>query len=345
MVPWRYPGRYKRDIAGKPFTKTRLAALRNDAKLAQLEGDDERLQPGLTFDLNEHPREDFNDRWRTTAIRHEGKQHTSLQEEAFGSDHGTSYEMKANAIRWTSDWKAPLRDKPCIDGPQIATVVGPPGEEIYCDEWGRVKVQFPWDRTDKNNDQSSCWIRVAQGWAGATWGAMAIPRVGQELIISYLDGDPDQPIATGRAYRETNLPPYRLSAGRSIEQKTTCFEVKAGQHLVLKAPGGTLILDESGITLDGLLINIKGLVESANGANASNSWWGQGSPQTGNLQEFFILRETDTGEPLPDRPYEIVRGSGHILRARTDAQGKTQIVPPPYIGGGTTAVRCQQADV
>ncbi|WP_434765769.1 type VI secretion system Vgr family protein [Pseudomonas triticicola] len=205
-----YPGRYKRDIAGKPLTKTRLAALRNDAKLAHLEGDDERLQPGLAFDLNDHPREDFNDRWRTIAVQHRGKQHTSLEEESFASDHGTSYEMNASAIRWTSDWKAPLRAKPCIDGPQIATVVGPPGEEIYCDEWGRVKVQFPWDRSDKNNDQSSCWIRVAQGWAGATWGAMAIPRVGQELIISYLDGDPDQPIATGRAYRQTNLPPYEL---------------------------------------------------------------------------------------------------------------------------------------
>lgn len=205
-----YPGRYKRDIAGKPFTKTRLAALRNDAKLAHLEGDDARLQPGLAFDLNEHPREDFNDRWRTIALTHEGKQHTSLQEESFGSGLGTSYTLKASAIRWTSDWKAPLRDKPCIDGPQIATVVGPPGEEIYCDEWGRVKMQFPWDRADKNNDQSSCWIRVAQGWAGATWGSMAVPRVGQELIISYLDGDPDQPIATGRTYRETNLPPYEL---------------------------------------------------------------------------------------------------------------------------------------
>jgi len=205
-----YPGRYKRDIAGKPFTKTRLAALRNDAKLAHLKGDDARLQPGLAFDLSDHPREDFNDRWRTIAISHKGKQHTSLQEEAFGSDHGTTYELKASAIRWTSDWKAPLRDKPCIDGPQIATVVGPPGEEIYCDKWGRVKVQFPWDRSDKNNDQSSCWIRVSQGWAGATWGAMAVPRVNQELIISFLDGDPDQPIATGRAYRETNLPPYEL---------------------------------------------------------------------------------------------------------------------------------------
>lgn len=205
-----YPGRYKRDIAGKPFTKTRLAALRNDAKLAHLKGDDARLQPGLAFDLSDHPREDFNDRWRTIAIKHEGKQHTSLQEESFGSGLGTAYTLKASAIRWTSDWKAPLRAKPCIDGPQIATVVGPPGEEIYCDEWGRVKVQFPWDRADKNNDHSSCWIRVTQGWAGATWGSMAIPRVGQELVISHLDGDPDQPIATGAAYRQTNLPPYEL---------------------------------------------------------------------------------------------------------------------------------------
>ncbi|CRM11153.1 type VI secretion system tip protein TssI/VgrG [Pseudomonas sp. 58 R 3] len=205
-----YPGRYKRDIAGKPFTKTRLTALRNDAKLAHVAGDDARLQPGLAFDLNEHPREDFNDRWRTVTVTHEGKQHCSLEEEAFGSDSGTSYEMTASAIHWMSDWKAPLCDKPCIDGPQIATVVGPPGEEIYCDEWGRVKVQFPWDRADKNNDHSSCWIRVTQSWAGATWGSMAIPRVGQELVISYLDGDPDQPIATGAAYRQTNLPLYQL---------------------------------------------------------------------------------------------------------------------------------------
>ncbi|CAK9888756.1 MULTISPECIES: type VI secretion system Vgr family protein [Pseudomonas] len=205
-----YPGRYKRDASGKPFTKTRLTALRSDARLAHMEGDDARLQPGLAFDLNDHPREDFNDRWRTLAIEHHGTQHSSLLEEAFGSDSGTAYRLSASAIRWDADWKAPLRAKPCIDGPQIATVVGPPGEEIYCDEWGRVKVSFPWDRDSNQDDHSSCWIRVAQGWAGATWGAMAIPRVGQELIISYLDGDPDQPIATGRAYRETNLPPYQL---------------------------------------------------------------------------------------------------------------------------------------
>nr|WP_233102235.1 type VI secretion system tip protein TssI/VgrG [Pseudomonas sp. MF7453] len=82
--------------------------------------------------------------------------------------------------------------------------------EECCDEGGRVKVQFTWDRSDKNNDQSRCWMRVAHGWTGATWGAMALPRVDQELIISFLDGDPDQPITTGRNYRVTNLPPYEL---------------------------------------------------------------------------------------------------------------------------------------
>ncbi|CAJ0557395.1 unnamed protein product, partial [Mesorhabditis spiculigera] len=213
---YEYPGRYKRDAAGKPFTKTRLSALRSDACVATIEGDDARLQPGRAFDLQEHPRADLNSRWRTVAIQHTGKQHSSQQEEAFSSERGTSYHLEATAVHWQVDWKAPLLPKPRIDGPQIATVVGPPEEEIYCDEWGRVKVSFPWDRDSQANEHSSCWVRVAQGWAGTMWGAMAIPRIGQELIISYLDGDADQPIATGRTYRADNLPPYELPKLKSL---------------------------------------------------------------------------------------------------------------------------------
>ncbi|MFJ7883056.1 type VI secretion system Vgr family protein, partial [Pseudomonas sp. NPDC096917] len=205
-----YPGRYKRDIAGKPFTQTRLNALRSDARIAVVEGDDARLQPGKSFDLADHPREDLNIRWRTVSIVHTGLQHSSQQEDAAGSVSGTSYHLEATLAPAAYEWKAPLCPKPRIDGPQTATVVGPPGEEIFCDKWGRVKVSFPWDRASQNNEHSSCWIRVAQGWAGTTWGAMAIPRIGQELIIQYFDGDPDQPIAIGRAYREANLPPYEL---------------------------------------------------------------------------------------------------------------------------------------
>ncbi|MFK1566902.1 type VI secretion system Vgr family protein, partial [Pseudomonas aeruginosa] len=100
--------------------------------------------------------------------------------------------------------------KPRIDGPQQATVVGPPGEEIYCDEFGRVKVQFPWDREGRNDEHSSCWIRVSQNIAGALWGHMAIPRIGQEVIVSLFDGDPDQPIITGRNFNANQRPPYEL---------------------------------------------------------------------------------------------------------------------------------------
>jgi len=103
-----------------------------------------------------------------------------------------------------------------VDGPQIAHVVGPEGEEIYTDEHGRVKVHFPWDRhKDPAAEDSSCWIRVASNWAGARWGHIAIPRIGQEVIVEFLEGDPDQPIITGRTYHAVNQPPYPLPENKT----------------------------------------------------------------------------------------------------------------------------------
>jgi type VI secretion system secreted protein VgrG len=98
--------------------------------------------------------------------------------------------------------------KPVVEGPQTAIVVGPGGEEIYVDQHGRVKVQFHWDREGQMNEKSSCWIRVSQLWAGQKWGAMYIPRIGQEVIVDFLEGDPDRPIITGRVYHGDNVPPY-----------------------------------------------------------------------------------------------------------------------------------------
>ncbi|WP_200962331.1 type VI secretion system tip protein TssI/VgrG, partial [Pseudovibrio sp. POLY-S9] len=106
-------------------------------------------------------------------------------------------------------YRPKLLKKPLVDGPQIAHVTGPEGEEIYCDEHGRVKVWFPWDRHGKKNDTSSCWIRVSSNWAGASWGHIAIPRIGHEVIVDFLEGDPDQPIITGRTYHN-NKSPYQL---------------------------------------------------------------------------------------------------------------------------------------
>jgi len=205
-----YPGRYKRDAVGKPFTQTRLDARRHDACIAEVEGDDVRLQPGLSFTLTEHPRKDLNVHWRVTRVVHEGSQFTSLEEEAAGAERGTHYQQNATLVPGQTEWRPAPLDKPRIDGPQMATVVGPPGEEIYCDEWGRVKVSFPWDRESNNDEFSSCWVRVAQGWAGGSWGSMAIPRVGQDVIIQYVDADPDQPMITGRTYCGNQLPPYDL---------------------------------------------------------------------------------------------------------------------------------------
>jgi type VI secretion system secreted protein VgrG len=103
-----------------------------------------------------------------------------------------------------------LTPKPLIQGPQTAMVVGTSGEEIYTDEYGRVKVQFPWDRYGKGDENSSCWVRVSQLWAGKKWGAMHIPRTGQEVIVEFLEGDPDRPIVTGRVYNGEAMPPYKL---------------------------------------------------------------------------------------------------------------------------------------
>jgi type VI secretion system secreted protein VgrG len=105
--------------------------------------------------------------------------------------------------------------KPKVEGTQTAVVVGPAGEEIYCDEYGRVKVQFFWDRYGQLNENSSCWVRVSQIWAGKHWGAMHVPRIGQEVIVDFLDGDPDRPIIVGRVYNAEQMPPWGLPANQT----------------------------------------------------------------------------------------------------------------------------------
>lgn len=205
-----YPGRYKRGAVGAPFTATRITAWRHDARMAEVGGDDVRLQPGLSFTLIAHPRNDLNMHWRVTRVHHEGTQFTSLQEEAAGARQDTRYTQAAVLVPGRTEWRPAPLPKPRIDGPQMATVVGPKGEEIYCDQWGRVKVSFPWDRESQDNEFSSCWVRVSQGWAGGSWGSMAIPRIGQDVIIQYVDADPDQPMITGRTYCGNQLPPYDL---------------------------------------------------------------------------------------------------------------------------------------
>ncbi|MCY1395072.1 type VI secretion system Vgr family protein [compost metagenome] len=207
---YQYPGRHKTPDAGKPFNDHALEAHRVDATTGAGETNAIQLSAGFIFALTDHPDPKANANHRLLRVEHRGQQPAALEEET-PEGGATTY-----AARFTTQpAHLPYRPvnpnpRPRIDGPQIAHVTGPEGEEIYCDEHGRVRLWFPWDRHGRKDESSSCWVRVSQNWAGGNWGQMAIPRVGQEVVVEYLEGDPDQPIITGRTYHANNRPPYKL---------------------------------------------------------------------------------------------------------------------------------------
>ncbi|KHT16487.1 type VI secretion system tip protein VgrG [Pectobacterium brasiliense] len=221
-----YPGRFKQDPSGKAFTGYRLDALRAGAMTGSGESNAAELMPGSSFTLTEHPNLALNIAWQLVAITHSGQQPQALEEESGGEP--TTYSNSFEVVKASTTWRADLPYKPMVDGPQIATVVGPAGEEIYCDQYGRVKLQFPWDRYGASDDQSSCWVRVSQGWAGGQYGLIAIPRIGHEVIVSFLEGDPDQPIVTGRTFHATNPSPYPLPANKTRTTLRTTTHKGAG---------------------------------------------------------------------------------------------------------------------
>ncbi|SHK30717.1 type VI secretion system secreted protein VgrG [Marinobacter antarcticus] len=208
-----YPGRFKADASGQPFTEARLDALRNDASTAHGESNRPDFTSGAKVALTNHDSDKLNRDWLLTAITHVGEQPQALAEE--GGSEPTTYHNLFSAVPASKTWRPLCNHRPLMDGPQIAIVTGPEGEEIHCDEFGRVKVRFPWDRRQQQSkvestEHSSAWLRVSQGWAGGQYGFMALPRIGHEVIVSFLDGDPDQPIITGRTYHAINTPPYTL---------------------------------------------------------------------------------------------------------------------------------------
>ncbi|QKE34160.1 type VI secretion system tip protein VgrG [Vibrio fluvialis] len=202
------PGRYKDDVSGKAFSQIRLDYLRRNAYTATGKSNQPLLRPGVKFDLQEHLDDTLNRDWLVVSVTSQGTQPQALEEA--GGNGATTYANQFSLIPAHRTWRATPQAKPQVDGPMIATVVGPEGEEIFCDEHGRVKLHFPWDRYSNGDEHSSCWVRVSQGWAGSQYGMIAIPRIGHEVIVSFLNGDPDQPIVTGRTYHATNTAPYAL---------------------------------------------------------------------------------------------------------------------------------------
>ncbi|EOC1774627.1 type VI secretion system tip protein TssI/VgrG, partial [Vibrio fluvialis] len=199
---------YKDDVSGKAFSQIRLDYLRRNARTATGKSNQPLLRPGVKFDLQEHLDDTLNRDWLVVSVTSQGTQPQALEEA--GGNGATTYANQFTLIPAHRTWRATPQAKPQVDGPMIATVVGPEGEEIFCDEHGRVKLHFPWDRYSNGDEHSSCWVRVSQGWAGSQYGMIAIPRIGHEVIVSFLNGDPDQPIVTGRTYHATNTAPYTL---------------------------------------------------------------------------------------------------------------------------------------
>jgi type VI secretion system secreted protein VgrG len=193
-----YPGRYIDSSGGDHFTDVRLKALEVEGGVTVMgEGHCRSVCPGYKVTFSDHVRTSLNATFVLKSARIDGsKDHFNTFFTGFPS--ATPFRPLVRAR------------KPIIASTQTAKVVGPSGEEIYTDQYGRVKVQFHWDHVGQNDENSSCWIRVAQGWAGKAWGQIFLPRIGQEVVVSFLEGDPDRPLITGSVYNAEQTVPYTL---------------------------------------------------------------------------------------------------------------------------------------
>jgi type VI secretion system secreted protein VgrG len=206
-----FPAGFTDHARGKRLARRGLERHHSDRHRALGKSDQPSLRSGHFLELRDHPDPSCNDLWLLTSVRHEGYQPQVLEEWTFEGDAFQGYRNRFTATPWRATYRPPLKHpKPTINGSQTATVTGPPGEEVHCDAYGRVKVRFHWDRLDKMDDQSSCWVRVASGWAGDGFGATLIPRVGMEVLVMFLEGDPDQPVINGCLPNAAHRPTYPL---------------------------------------------------------------------------------------------------------------------------------------
>ncbi|MEP6652620.1 MAG: type VI secretion system tip protein TssI/VgrG [Myxococcales bacterium] len=204
---FEYPGRYVLDAERGDYAERRLQEQQVEYEVVEGTGNARGLMPGFLFSLTDHPSNGQNREYLVTAA------HYALTSNLHGSggDTAADYRCSFSGIPSKRPYRTPLMtQKPLVTGSQTAIVVGPKGEEIWTDKYGRVKVQFHWDRQGARDENSSCWVRVSQIWAGTQWGAIHIPRIGQEVLVDFLEGDPDRPIITGRVYNADNMPPYKL---------------------------------------------------------------------------------------------------------------------------------------
>jgi len=220
LEDYRYPVLIENEKLGKQLARQALERHRADYQLAEGQSDQPILRSGHFFDLTEHPRQQCNELWLLLSVNHVGKQPQVL-EEAITSDVKSEdgftqdYRNTFSAIPWDMFYRPPLVTRKTVLVSQTARVTGPAGEEIFCDEYGRVKVEFHWDRAERGSDKSSCWLRVSSNWAGEGFGSVTIPRIGMEVVVTYLEGNPDNPLITGCVPNKVMPVPYPLPANKT----------------------------------------------------------------------------------------------------------------------------------
>ncbi len=206
---YMWPGGYVKLDEGETYAGVRLETLEGEHERTQGHTTVRTMAPGYLFSLERCPRGDQNREYLSVAATYFFRDNARMSAGSGGgdADWGITVTSQPTSIPYRPQ---PLTPKPLTHGPQTAVVVGPEGEEIYTDKYGRVKVQFFWDRYGEKNENSSCWIRCSHPWAGEKWGFIHIPRIGQEVIVDFIGGDPDYPMITGRVYNADQMPPYAL---------------------------------------------------------------------------------------------------------------------------------------
>jgi len=208
-----FPGEYDSLDVGDQLARTRFEEERSRESVNLVRSGWAGFVPGYAFELKKHPRKELNSKFIVLAVNHSASQSGNFRsgESAVEYSYTSEFECIPRSVKYRPPRETPV---PHVLGSQTAVVVGPKGEEIHVDKHGRVKVHFHWDRVPQNS-KSSCWIRVSQPWAGTGFGGMTIPRIGQEVIVDFIEGDPDRPIITGRVYNGAVRPPYELPANKA----------------------------------------------------------------------------------------------------------------------------------
>lgn len=223
LEDYHYPAGFSGHVRGKRLARRGLERHQRDRLRALGRSDQPALRSGHFLELRDHPDPSCNDLWLITSVRHEGYQPQVLEEAAPATDRFLGYRNRFTATPWQAVHRPSLKHpKPSIHGSQTATVTGPPGEEVHCDAYGRVKVRFHWDRLNTSDDTSSCWVRVASGWAGDGFGATLIPRVGMEVLVTFLEGGPDQPLINGCLPNASHRSAYPLPQYKTRSVLRSC---------------------------------------------------------------------------------------------------------------------------